>query len=611
MTALDWSPSSRSLTERPPGVASAPSSLPGSGGDRDGDGDGEGACARTSPNARGTPQRTTALLQATDNAAQKHFGSPSVAVVSLERHYFTTVQQLERIKSMYCRLDSHNDELENSFVVLSNRLDAFRSFLVLRLSTTAKELRREVRLLRDMVLFLLGEFAENMQRYEKRILSCVEQAGKGAGLSLLPLATFGRMPLSQTPQQSQQPSNAYVAAGNDFLRFSSSPHVHSGVRATNTSVVEGNPRVSQPREALVRSPHPSLAHSLNNRGDVAELWEALDEAVRKRENIEDKMLRQQESYEKHICSIRELYAQKERTLQRRIELLERVLKRDASGDGFRDHRPGRYEDGEADDPNAGDSEGESPHSSVVRCGNSIADTSNTVGRWPSTSSALRRGPRRVRPLSLERSSLTDADAPTEELHSKVGGGELGGCGTFSAVNGGPRRSRHSDDHQRRRFSALSAEAAAAAAREPWSMGRDVERRVRSQVLSCGRHTPYDGIYNKRFAPRLKREEKKLAAAASRLLGAVTGAHTAQNNPSQQRGARCGAEGGGALRENVVSRLYYLPRSPPRRPDTNTYLSPVPKSGVALRPDGLSDISTVARGLWAEKLLRERATRRPR
>ncbi|ESL07078.1 hypothetical protein TRSC58_05239 [Trypanosoma rangeli SC58] len=607
MTALDWSPSTRSLTERPPGVASAPSSLPGSGGDGDGDGDGEGACARPSPHPRGTPQRTAALLQATDNAAQKHFRCPSMAVVSLERHYFTAMQQLERIKNMYCRLDSHNDELENSFVVLCDRLDAFRSFLVRRLSTTAKELRREVRLLRDTVLFLLGEFAENIQRYGKRILSCIEQAGKGAGLSLLPLATFGRTPLSQTLPQSQQLSDAYVAAGDEFLLFPSSPHVHGGVRTTNTSVVEGNSRVSQPREALVRSPRSSFAHSLNSRGDVAELWEALNEAVRKRENIEDKMLRQQESYERHICSIRELHAQKERTLQRRIELLENALKRDASRGGFRNHRHRTDEDGEAGDPNAGDSEGKSPHSSEVCRGNSIADTSNTVSRWPSTSSALRRKSRRVCPLSLERGSLTDADALTDELHSRAGGGELGGCGASSAVNGDPRRSCHGDDHQRQRFSALSSEAAAP--RESWSMGRDVERRVQSQVLSRGRNTPYEGRYDKRFAPTLRREEKKLAAAASRLLGAVTEAYTAQNNPSQRRGSRCRAERGG-LRENVVSRLYYLPRSPPRRPDTSTYLSPVPKSGVASRPDGLSDISTVARGLWAEKLLQERATRRP-
>ncbi|RNF07341.1 uncharacterized protein Tco025E_07392 [Trypanosoma conorhini] len=598
MTALDRSPSTKSLTETPPGVVSAPSSSP--------DSDGEDARVRALPSRRGTPRRIAASPHSSNGAARERFSCPSVAVVSLEQHYLTTVQQLERIKSMYCRLDSHNDELESSFVVLRDRLDALRSFLALRLSTTAKELRAEVRLLRETASFQLGEFAENMRRYGKRILARVGQAGEGAELQSLPLATFGRVRSRQT--QSPSSSDTYVAAAEQPLICPPASHVHDGVSAANAVRLRGNPRVSRSREALVRSPRPSLTHSPSSRGEAAELWEALSEAVQKREDLEDKMLRQQESYEKHIRSMRELYAQKERTLQRRVELLERALRRDVSGSGFRDDSRRRNEGGAEDDRSADDGVGGSPHSSGPRCRDSFAGQSGAVGPWTRTSSAPKRGSRRARSSSLgTRGPVADPDARAEELCGKVGGGEPGGWG--AALDDAPHRSRRSDKEQRRRSSALSAEAAAAAG-EPWTLGRDVERRVRSQWLSRSRRGPFDGAYYRHSAPTSRREEEALAGAASRLLDAVTDAYTTSDNPQQRREGRWGAAGG-ALDEDVVSRLYYVPRSPPRRPDTYTHLSPVPKSGVASRPDRVSDVSRVARGLWAEKLLRERATRQPR
>ncbi|EKF35881.1 hypothetical protein MOQ_002309 [Trypanosoma cruzi marinkellei] len=604
MATVDRTPSTKSLTDLPKDADSVASGL------LDDDDDDDDTHIRGSPDgqvALRSSGRSVAASPANSGAARDVFRSPSEAVVSLEQHYLTTVQQLEKIKRMYHRLDTHNDDLEDSFVVLRDRLDAFRSFVVVRLSKTAKELRGEVRFLRDTVSFLMEEFAENLRRCGRHIISHVKHASGVTAPPSLPLRPF------------------HLLTANDVHHnHPNSFHVHSNVNTMTAVPEKRKSRDFLSREALVRSPRSSRSPFPATPGSMAELQGALDDALRRREHLEDKFIRQQQSYEKHIQSMKELHAQKERTLRRRIELLERFVKRDVSGDIFTDDSGRR--DGDDDEFHEGGSDGKSPHSSKLFRRDSFADKNHGVDPRLGTSSAFNRTSRRSR-LSIERSPPGEADVLSEELCSKRDGEKLGGWGASSSVNamaagehpstasdgnGVSRRGHRSPRNEgrlRQRSSALGETATAAAAMEPWTLGHDVERRVRSQMLSGGRKTPYEGRCCRHVSPTSRKEEKELEAAAARLLDVVSDAYTSQNDQHQRQHGRPRVKSG-VCEDDVVSRLYYLRRSPTRRPGTKTYLSPVPRSGSVPRPEKFSDVSTVARGLWAEKLLQQRATRRP-
>ncbi|EAN87248.1 hypothetical protein C3747_127g14 [Trypanosoma cruzi] len=598
MATVDRTPSTKSLTDLPKDADSAVSSLL--------DDDDDDARTRISPDGQVAPRgsrRSTAASPASSGAAQDVFRCPSEAVVSLEQHYLTTVQQLEKIKRMYHRLDTHNDDLEDSFVVLRDRLDAFRSFVVVRLSRTAKELRGEVRFLRDTVLFLMEDFAENLRRCGRHIISRVKHAGGASEPPSLPLGPFHLVPASDVHHNHP----------NSFC-------VHGNVNTMNTDPEKRKQSGLLSREALVRSPRSPRSAFPATPGSMAELRGALDKALRKQEHLEDKFIRQQQSYEKHIQSIKDLHAQKERTLRRRIELLERFVRRDVSGENFTDDSTRR--DGDDDEFHEAGSNGRSPHSSKLFRRDLFANKNHGVDPRLSTSNALNCTSRRSR-LSIERTPPGEADALGEELCSKREGEKSGGWGAPSSVyamaagehastasdgNGVSRRAHRSPRNEGRPRQRFSAPGEAAAAMEPWTLGHDVERRVRSQMLSGGRKTPYEGRCCRHFSPTSRREEKELEAAAARLLDVVSDAYTAQNDQHQRQREHPRVKSG-VCEDDVVSRLYYLRRPPPRRPGTKTYLSPVPRSGSVPRPEKFSDVSTVARGLWAEKLLQQRATQR--
>lgn len=487
---------------------------------------------------------------------------------SLEQHYAATLQQLGRVKQMYHRLDSHNDDLEGAFVMLRKRLGDFRSFLLFRLQRTARELRGEVHLLRDTVSFLMAEFAENLRRHQQYISNRLRDAKTETQTSALHFCGPSRR-------------DDY----GDSVAFS---HVRSELPSPSASAATAdNTRGAISWEALVHTPCASSSKSAGCSGYYAKLRQALDEAVRQKEEAEQRLLQQQESYEKHLRSLKELHREKEHTLHQRVAFLERFCGRSVSNsDPFPLNRGG-----------GGQSDGDSRDF------------------FPSG-----------RP-SLERSAVSHAGTLLDGAHRR--GGERDADSTFASVcargegenrraaagGGGEERqgTNHRGHHSRYQWDA--SDGGAPASQAPVD---DIERRVRRQLVSSrGQTASHEKKYGVCPSHITRREEKELEAAASRLLSVVKNTYEKQrqhrgyndDGDDQQQYGRLHADD--ATRADTLRRLYYVPRSPPRRIETNTYLSPVPKSGSMPRSDVPSEISMVARGLWAEKVLHERTARRTR
>ncbi|KEG09271.1 hypothetical protein DQ04_05501010 [Trypanosoma grayi] len=594
---MDRSPSTKSQTEMPRGTTSAVSGSLSSSSSNGGGGGRRHPHGLDSHRHRGAAPGSAELQSgyayppAASVRSEESFSCPSEAVGSLEHHYAITVQQLERITHMYHRLDTHNGELEEAFVVLRTRLESFRSFLVFRLRKTADEVRSEVRLLRDTVAFLMQDFAADMQYCQQIILSRLHNEGK-----LLPLPPpFGSIHFLPGGHV-----NAVGGVSNSGLP----PRSPRQQRQDEVYIV--NDSAAQRRQGFIDTPRPSSSSpSAPRPSEMDGLREALDEALRQRAVLERKLHEQRESHEKHVRSMRDLYAQKECTWQRRMELLERLIRRD-TGDAphFFDDHDGEYD--KSKNTQDGSDDG-LRHSSPGRRREAQAPHHRaTTNAWVSTSGAFTKPSGRGRPLTergapddaTDRDDASSRNAPSTSEHGSWAS-EEGGAG-----DGGAQPGRHHDQRHRLLMSDEWGHGTTASL----TMHDELERRVRSQLVRGRRQSAqHPREFNLRPDPTTRREERLLEAAACRLLNVVGDAYATQEKRQKPERSHARSSSG----TDVVERLYYLPRSPARRPETNTYLAPVPKSGAAPRPGAISEVSTVARGLWAEKLLQQRSARRPR
>ncbi|ORC85691.1 uncharacterized protein TM35_000331480 [Trypanosoma theileri] len=630
---MDRSPSSKSFTELPKDL----NSVSGSSNLKDEMNHGKMPTERRVLFVK-DKIKTTDIQQEKEKEEQgRGFGSPSKAVESLEQHYTRAVQQLESLKEMYDRLDTHNDDLEDNFMLLRTRLDALRAVLVNRLSRAARELRSEVHLLRETVSFLMQDFASDMQWYQQQILNRLQfttpTEKKNKSSLLLPFATF---------QPTHTPTGS--AIGITANKEDTSNSWDSPMR-WREEIVHNSQQL-----ALQAPPTTNSGKGGVQQSDTTGFQEALEQSKKQQAELEQKLAQQRKSHEEHMRSMKALYAQKESTLEHRVKLLEHFLKREGKNahllldDSMNSRTSSEHR------KNSGSSSSSSSSSTSSESDSSSSSTTkkkskkrtkggkkkDAVSAWSSASDALKRskhksrasdhpaGHSKTKRKELEkrekemmRRYKDDVSSHDEESSSEHSSDTARGERSYRRPHSRSRRRRrrHDENHREEDFSPS----------DMWNDDplkqstryRDVERRVRAQIVhgnqrSKRRNGSPQTEYRLRPNPSTKREEKELAVAASRLLNAVSGAYQTESmrqrlkEEQQQQQERYGRYH--ADEEDVSNRLYYLRRTPPQRPVTITYLAPVPKSGAVPRPDALSDVSTVARGLWAEKLLLQRSGR---
>ncbi|KAG8344603.1 hypothetical protein TRVL_04563 [Trypanosoma vivax] len=203
------------------------------------------------------PARTPRVpVEAQSNDVARHEGNTAQA------NYALTMQQLEKTRQLCHRLNHHNDEMEGAFVAVRARLDSFRAFLALRLRGAVQNMRAELYVLRETVVFLMQEFAGDMEHCNQLVME-------------------------------------------HLLHGISSGFCPSPFQGTSNEV--GWSALSNARNNILR------------RHDTFRKVQDECEMLRRR-------LRQQRTdYEKHLHSMKEMYKQKENTLRERIKLLERMV----------------------------------------------------------------------------------------------------------------------------------------------------------------------------------------------------------------------------------------------------------------------------------------------
>ncbi|KAH9599595.1 hypothetical protein LSM04_008157 [Trypanosoma melophagium] len=572
---MDRSPSLKSLTELPKDANSTSSSSDVNGVNNLSSGPTERRVLFVEAKKKTTHvQRQGEKGKGKEEQEGRSFSSPSEAVESLEQHYTRAVQQLETLEQMYTRLNSHNDELEDNFMLLRTRLDALRAVIVNRLDRAAKELRGDVHLLRETVCFLTQDFASDMRWCQQQIVNRLRytDSEKKKSSVLLPFATFQAV-------QSPNLSAALTTVNREDISTSwdSPSQWREGFMNNNNN---NNNNVSQSTTTIGGSSKGGVQQT-----EIVVLQEALEKSMRQKKELEQKLHEQRENYEDHMRSMKRLYTQKESTLQHRVKLLEHFLGSDANKSHLL-----LLEDGSKKGLQISSSSARRKYSHSTSSSSSNSNSSRSSSRSGGSESS--ESSNSIRERKKTRDKTTYAWSSTGEVL---------------------KQSKH---HQREEENVSPSEMWSDDPLKHASRVRDdVERRVQAQMLR-GNQRRRENNNSQQAAYRIRpdlptrREEKELEVAASRLLSAVTGAYSTQSKQQKQKEQQQQKYGRSyADDDNVLNRLYYLPRSPPRRPVTNTYLAPVPKSGVVPRPDALSDVSTVARGLWAEKLLLQRSGRR--
>ncbi|RHW73591.1 hypothetical protein DPX39_030011300 [Trypanosoma brucei equiperdum] len=201
----------------------------------------------------------------------------------------TATQQLQKVRQMFRRLDSHNDGMEEALIGLRSRIDTFRSLLATCLNGTVKELRGELRILRESTQFLVQDFAGDLEQCRRIIMRRLQGEANRRGYDPPPTRSFKK---------------DYSMEGGLSKRESSwELQQQCGAGRGEQSVFPGW------RELEVR--------------------EDLLEAQQRCTALEKKLKQQREAHENHLSAMKDMYESKEYTLKRRVELLERLVERDS------------------------------------------------------------------------------------------------------------------------------------------------------------------------------------------------------------------------------------------------------------------------------------------
>ncbi|CBH09728.1 hypothetical protein, conserved [Trypanosoma brucei gambiense DAL972] len=406
----------------------------------------------------------------------------------------TATQQLQKVRQMFRRLDSHNDGMEEALIGLRSRIDTFRSLLATCLNGTVKELRGELRILRESTQFLVQDFSGDLEQCRRIIMRRLQGEANRRGYDPPPTRSFKK--------------DYSMEGGLSKCESSWELQQQCGAGRGEQSVFPGW------RELEVR--------------------EDLLEAQQRCTALEKKLKQQREAHENHLSAMKDMYESKEYTLKRRVELLERLVERDSE--------KLRYI--LSDDSKDG-------HGKWGKRGHFKEEQDNYYSSGDDDCDEVRESSR------LHTRSKQSLKAPAQKLLKKRRGGLV------------KEHESHQSQHPRQGPS------------DSWTpmLYDDVERRVRAQLLYGRQNSPNRpkgggsgrdvGGPQKGGECRNRLEERRLENVARRLLNAVGEAKAKQKWP--QAGDEADHRRVGPWRTS-------------------------------------NDVSTVARGLWAENVLQKRAAR---